>query len=159
MAIYCKTGNHSLKERQHAEEQEYAVFDRTDFLSVLKRYRGTNDILINFRRYLKRWQEETDSFREWANDSDERMKRGWEGLYRYIEENCLDNSGDDWGALTSRRVGGYNALWIEPTETSKNSKFRHMDRRRPDQLSSVRSEDANLETRDEPGKGLLGPCV
>lgn len=121
--IYCKTGNHSLKERQHAEEQEYAVFDRTDFLSVLKRYRGTNDILINFRRYLKRWQEETDSFREWANDSDERMKRGWEGLYRYIEENCLDNSGDDWGALTSRRVGGYNALWIEPTETSKNSKF------------------------------------
>ena len=120
--IYCRTGNHSLKERRRAEEQEYAVFDRTDFLGVLKTYQGTNDILINFRRYLKRWQEETDSFREWTKDSDEKTKRSWEGLYRHIEENCLDNSGDDWGPLSSR-VGGYNGLWIEPTETSQKSKF------------------------------------
>ena len=33
--IYVKTGNHSLKDREHAEENDYAVFDRTDFLRVL----------------------------------------------------------------------------------------------------------------------------
>ena len=120
--IYFRTGNHSLKERRRVEEQEYAVFDRTDFLSVLKTYQGTNDILIGFRCFLKRWQEETDSFRDWTNDCDERKKRGWEGLYRYVEESYLDNSDDNWGSLGSL-VGGYNGLWIEPTETSEKSKF------------------------------------
>ena len=133
--IYCKTGNHSLKDRQYAEDQEYAVFDRADFLEVLKDYSGTNGILIDFRRHLERWQEETASFIdwtkdgwEWTKDSDERSekspraKHGWEGLYDYIEKKVLYESGDDWQPLGSL-VGGYNCLSIELTETSKNSKF------------------------------------
>ena len=128
--IYCKTGNHSLKDRQYVEDQEYAMFDRADFLKVLESYSGTNKILIDFRRHLERWQYESDSFekwtedgREWTKDSDERSeqsqraKHGWEGLYRVIEEKLLSIGDDAWGSLGSRVVGGYNGLWFEPKET------------------------------------------
>ncbi len=135
--IYCRTGNHSLKHRQHAEQQGYAVFDRTDFLNVLRTYQGTNEILIDFRRHLERWQEETDSFMEWTeyswgvkrtkggserSDRSQWAKHGWEGLYRYIEEHLLKDSGDYWEPLGSI-VGGYNCLSIEPAETSSSSSF------------------------------------
>ena len=130
--IYCKTGNHSLKDRQYAEDQEYAVFDRADFLNVLETYQGTNQILIDFRQHLKCWQEETASFtdwtedgQEWVKDGDERSelsqraKHGWEGLYRHIENEVLKDSEDNWGPLGSRVVGGYNGLSVQPRETSE----------------------------------------
>ena len=119
--IYCKTGNHSLRDRQHAEENGYRVFDRNDFLAVLEGYRGGNEILLDFRRHLERWERDSAGFRRWTVDG-ERTTRGWEGLYRWIEEDCLARSRDDWGPLGSL-VGGYWGVWIEPAETSKNSRF------------------------------------
>ena len=127
--IYIKTGNHSLKDRQHAEEHYYAVFDRTDFLCVLDAYDGPNPILLDFRDYLRRWQRETDSFRSWTGDAlanqdneDDLPRLGWEGLYRCIEENCLVKSDCDWGALTTQ-VGTYWGIWIKPPETRRGSSF------------------------------------
>ena len=67
--IYVKTGNHSLTERHHAEDQGYAVFDRTDFLHVLDTYDGPNSILLDFRDHLRQWQRETDSFRSWTEST------------------------------------------------------------------------------------------
>ena len=119
--IYCKTGNYSLRDRQHAEGQEYRVFDRNDFLRVLKKYGGENEILLDFRRHLDRWERDTASFEQWTVDG-ERTSRGWEGFYRWIEENCLVRSRDDWGPLGSL-VGGYWGVWIEPAETSRKSRF------------------------------------
>ena len=52
----------------------------------------------------------------------EKTPRGWEGFYRWLEENCLIRSRDDWGPLGSL-VGGYWGVWIEPAETSRNSRF------------------------------------
>ena len=124
--IYFKTGNHSLKERLIAENQEFKVFDRCDFLRVLETYGGTNEILIDFRQYLREWQEETAGYRRWTGDcaaaTDRATQRGWEGLYRHIEETYLINSGEDWGPLTSR-VGGFNGLFMEIAETSRDSRF------------------------------------
>ena len=119
--IYFKTGNHSLKDRQHAEDEGYAVFDRTEFLRILDIYRGTNAILLDFRRHLKRWQRETESFRRWTRDG-KRTSRGWEGFYRHIEKNSLVGYGDDWGPLTTR-AGSYWGISIEPADTSRNSRF------------------------------------
>ena len=68
--IYCKTGNHSLRDRQHAEEQGHGVFDRSDFLGVLEGYRGGNQILLDFRRHLDRWERDTASFAEWTVDGE-----------------------------------------------------------------------------------------
>ena len=50
---------------------------------------------------------------------------GWEGLYAWIEKNYLEDRSDewdDWGGLTSRN-GGYWGVWMEPRETSRNSRF------------------------------------
>ena len=53
-AIYFKTGNHSLweKERKIENESGYKVFDRKDFLTVLHGYRGDNAILLDFKKHL-----------------------------------------------------------------------------------------------------------
>ncbi len=119
--IYFKTGNHSLRDRQHAEDEGYVVFDRADFMRVLDTYKGTNAILVDFRRHLKWWQRETESFHGWTRDG-EKNSRGWEGFYRWIEESTLVGRDDDWGSLTTR-VGSYWGIWIEPPEMSRNSKF------------------------------------
>lgn len=120
--IYFKTGNHSLQDREYAEGQEYAVFDRTDFLGVLDTYTGANAILVDFRDYLRQLELETNSFHDWTRDG-KRTPRGWEGLYRWVEESALrEGSGcglvtsdGEWEPLTTH-VGGYWGIWIEPTE-------------------------------------------
>lgn len=126
--IYVKTGNHSLRDRQYAETRGYAVFDRTDFLRVLDAYRGPNPILLDFRRHLQQWQRETDSFHNWTKEAMPKPGKegdrslGWEGFYRYIEENGLAHAMKDWGALLTQ-VGTYWGLWVKPNETSSNSSF------------------------------------
>ncbi|MXW53172.1 MAG: hypothetical protein F4Z66_04135, partial [Gammaproteobacteria bacterium] len=86
--IYFKTGNHSLREREYAKSCNYRVFDRNDFLSVLESYQGNNEIFVDFRNHLKNWQLETENFRQWTSKG-EKTDRGWQGLYRWIEENYL----------------------------------------------------------------------
>lgn len=126
--IYLKTGNHSLRDREHAEGQDYRVFDRGDLLEVLGTYSGRNEIVLDFRSYVERWQRDTESFREWTESGRQwaadgvRARRSWEGFFRWIEENCLGGGRDDWGPLGSL-VGGYWGIWIEPEETSSKSRF------------------------------------
>lgn len=122
--VLLKTGNHSLHERNSVEENGYAVFDRSDILRVLQPYRGSNEILLDFRRHLKRWQRETESFRQWTSEtvSKNRHDLSWEGLYGWIEEHYQDSGSETWFPLTSMK-GGYMGLWMEPEETSENSCF------------------------------------
>lgn len=119
--VFLKTGNFSLRDRESVEEQGYAVFDRSDFLQVLHSYRGSSDILLDFRRHLARWQAETESFRAWTEDG-ARTDRGWQGLYALIEARHLLKGPDNWGAIT-HLVGGFEGLWLEPDEKSRNSRF------------------------------------
>ncbi len=119
--IYFKTGNYSQRERQDAEKEGYAVFDRADFLAVLDTYTGSNAILVDFRGHLRRWEQETNSF---ATGQDAlRTERGWDGLLRWIEETALRPgcgprlvaSDKEWGLLDTL-VGGNWGIWIKPTE-------------------------------------------
>lgn len=125
--IYVKTGNHSLRSRQHAEAEGYAVFDRTDFLGILDTYDGPSPILRDFRSHLGQWERETDSFREWTKEgrewteTDRRSERGWEGFYRRIEKHGPVTD-DGWWPLTTQ-VGSYWGLWMDPPEPSQNSSF------------------------------------
>ena len=119
--VFLKTGNFSLRDRESVEKQRYAVFDRSDFLRTLHSYRGSSEILLDFRHHLARWQAETESFRGWTRDGP-RRDRGWQGLYQLIEERHLLKGPDNWGGLT-HLVGGFEGLWLEPDEESRNSRF------------------------------------
>ena len=155
--IYFKTGNHSLKDRQHAEDEGYVVFDRTDFLRILATYRGTNSILLDFCRHLKRWQRETDSFRKWTRDG-KRTSRGWDGFYRHIEESSLVGYEGDWGPLTTR-VGSYWGYGSNRQRHEQEQQVCGLDRRGHDQFPPVRCEERNIGAWDEPREVILGQRV
>ena len=124
-AVCIKTGNLSRAERIRIEDQDFAVFDRKALLRVLNLYSGQNDILVDFRRHLKRWERETNSFQKWSRNEKkpERLERGWEGLYAWIEDHYQDKSDEKWGYLRSTLIGGFHGLSVVPTVTSKNSRF------------------------------------
>ena len=121
--IYCRTGNHSLKDRIDAENEGYRVFDRNDFLNVLEEYGGTNSILVDFRDHLRRWKRQTDSFLGWTRNGD-RTSRGWEGFYRSMEckAGFADSHHDEWGPLKTQ-TGSYWGIWTVPREQGANSSF------------------------------------
>ena len=52
--VYLKTGNQALADDRHVEKtRKYKVFNRADFLNVLKGYEGRNSILLDFRQHLQ----------------------------------------------------------------------------------------------------------
>ena len=128
--IYVRTGNHSLRDRENAERSDYKVFDRADFLRVLDTYGGSNPILLDFRGLSATVPTRDGQLRQLdAGDHAERGKeveevdkvnpsRGWEGLYRFIEE----NASNDWWPLQDK-AGTFWGLCMEPRETSDTSKF------------------------------------
>lgn len=119
--VFLKTGNFSLRDRESVKKQGFTVFDRSDFLRVLDSYRGSSEILLDFRHHLTRWEAETESFRGWTSDGP-RPDRGWQGLYQYVEDRHLRKGPDNWGPLT-HLVGGFEGLWLEPDEESRSSRF------------------------------------
>ena len=116
--IFLKTGNLALAEEKRIEESVeidgpygYRVFNRKEFLEVLKPYEGSNPILLDFRAYLQAWEDDTNSWRE-----GERTKwswKAWEGFFRYLEvEERLVNC-EGWGYVPNPQ-GGFRGLWWSP---------------------------------------------
>lgn len=120
--VYVKTGNISLWERDFVVENNYVVFNRIDFLKVLRPYRGTNDILLDFRFHLEQIHQKTKSFKRWTRSMLKPKDLGWEGLYEFIELHYEENERVKWFPLSSMK-GGYNGLWMQPEVTSKDSRF------------------------------------
>ena len=122
-AIYFKTGNHSLweKERKIENESGYKVFDRKDFLTVLHGYRGDNAILLDFKKHLAWIEKLTQSFSEWRQTDSEgdRNWYAWEGLYRELEERLFPEDSDSpwcgWGYVHNAS-GGFLGFWWLPAE-------------------------------------------
>ncbi len=121
--IYLKTGNHSLHHAGDIESKPgfgdqagYKVFDRKDFLCVLTSYKGGHPLVIQFRSWLQKLE---DEFNAWCNWKPEEGKNwsweSWEGFYRALEE-ALENkfsrsskSGTprllDWGYVPNPQRG------------------------------------------------------
>ena len=88
--IYLKTGNQPLykdkkiEKRQEGFSRWYKVFNRTEFLDVLRTYKGNHQALVDYRDHLERWERSTNSFLKY-----QRTKwswKSWEGFFRYLEE-------------------------------------------------------------------------
>ena len=112
--IYFKTGNYQHSEKSRIEEKPshmgakhwYKVFDRCDFLRVLKEYTGANTILTDFCDYLKQLEKETDSYKDWTQGTTVGWE-AWQGFFKHLEEK-FEHAG--WGYVPNP-TGGFLGFW------------------------------------------------
>jgi hypothetical protein len=96
VCIYLKTGSECLSIRQIVENQNYAIFDRKNFIDALSQYDVKNDIFIDFIEQLKRIDNEESQYLKkigkW-NSSD------WKGFYQELERR---RSIDNWRLIPKK---------------------------------------------------------
>ena len=114
--IFFKTGNQSraqddMIEKKRVEtgkEYKYKVFNRAEFLEVLKSYEGSNSVLLDFRAYLQEWEDDTNSFKDWKEgESKKWSKYAWQGFFRCLEEEFINCMKWDWWGYVSNPAGGF----------------------------------------------------
>lgn len=112
--IYLKTGNQSrCKDRQIESTtadfyRPYRVFDRSDFLGVLRSYDGNHQSITDYRDYIERRDISTSGFREWKQKKRPKWSwESWEGFYRYLEGKL---EGCNWGYVPNPS-GGFIGFW------------------------------------------------
>ena len=113
--IYFKTGNYQHsekcrieKEREHDGAQyRYKVFDRCDFLGVLpEKAPAANAILTDFRDYLQRLEDATNSYCEWTKGTAKGWE-AWQGFFKRLEKK-FEHAG--WGYVPNP-TGGFLGFW------------------------------------------------
>lgn len=117
--IYLKTGNQSLADDHRIEKiKDYKVFNRGDFLRVLKYYGGHNSILIDFRQHLQRLEDQTNSYTAWTQSGTPDGWFAWEGFYRRLEDELFDGTTywNGWGYVPNKS-GGFLGFWWRPSDS------------------------------------------
>ncbi len=114
--IYFKTGNESLSTIQNIQENGWYYFNRKDFLNVLRQSNSDNNILLEFRRYLEKIEENTLSFHDSKNLDN---GKATEGLYLWLQNELEDWS--DWNYVSNPN-GGFLGFWYNFVPCSDNAK-------------------------------------
>ena len=130
--IFFKTGNQSRGQDEIIEKSVeidgrygYRVFNRAEFLEVLKPYEGSNSILLDFRAYLQEWEDDTNSFKDWKEG--ERTKwswNAWQGFFRHLEKQELADCG--WHYVHNQQ-GGFMGLWWSGEKIGEEVVFLHLE--------------------------------
>ncbi|MDE0158056.1 MAG: PD-(D/E)XK nuclease family protein [Gammaproteobacteria bacterium] len=101
LPIYLKTGNQPLGDKLRIEgSTEYKVFERKDFLDVIKPCYEAHSIISDFYNHLMHKEEATNSYEKWReNDNENKEINYWsscEGFFRELENHLVvinkDNS-------------------------------------------------------------------
>ncbi|GGC06781.1 PD-(D/E)XK nuclease family protein [Dyadobacter sediminis] len=105
--VYLKTGNESLSSLDLIKRQEgYTIIDRRTVLAILDARPVNNDIFNDFRSYLARLQELTDSCSNFeAVKTDESAAQGF-----YLNLQKLLPEWTDWNYV-SNPTGGFWGFW------------------------------------------------
>ncbi len=119
--IYFKTGNQPRADDRRIDGgvHGYRVFHRKNFLGVLNGYEGKNPILVDFRQYLQKFENDTNSYEEWTKDGEEWTKnshkswRAWQGFFRCLESE-LDNF--EWWGYVPNQSGGFQGFTWWPVD-------------------------------------------
>ena len=116
--IYLQTGNQPLYNDRHIEKidtggKPYKVFNRAEFLEVLKSCKGDNPILMDFRNNLQKYENCSNSYTEWTQYDKKDCWRAWEGLYRCLERKLLDGR-DLWVGWGYVPRSSFLGFWWSP---------------------------------------------
>ena len=118
--IYFKTGNQPRADDRRIERfiegaNGYRVFHRKDFLRVLNGYKGKNQILVDFRRYLQNWEDETNGYKDWSKESPKSGSveawRAWQGFFLCLEDELENARWED----VHNPSGGFLGFWWDPS--------------------------------------------
>lgn len=110
---YIKTGNEPKSILEEVKKAGYQIILREDILKCLDAYHGTNIILVNYRDYLRRHEQETQSYKTRPVSS--WTARAWEGFYKALEEYKFDI---EW-SYVSNPSGGFLGAWWHFVEFTK----------------------------------------
>ena len=94
LPIYLKTGNQSLRNKLRIEgSTEYKVFERKDFLKVIKPYNEAHPIISDFYNHLAHKEAATNSYEGWRGNGNENEEVNYwlscEGFFRELENHLV----------------------------------------------------------------------
>ena len=117
--IFLKTGNMSRADKAGVEarklEPRYKVFERGDFLGVLKECdRGVSEIMDDFFNHLQKRERDSSSWE--STPPTDWSRTAWEGFYRRLEEELgphieTDNITDINWKYVPNQAGGFLGFW------------------------------------------------
>jgi hypothetical protein len=105
--VYLKTGNESKAETKSVRDEGFNVFYRNNILKCLNSNPTENDILNDYISYLKKIDEDTNSFR--TNPFNNWSWNAKQGFYMYLE-NTMKNEDFGWDNVNNPS-GGFIGLW------------------------------------------------
>lgn len=109
--VYLKTGNESISTINKVIKKGYSVIDRKAILEIFDSSKSKNDILIEFKEYLRLIENQTNSFNKL-----DKIISNWrtaEGFYLKLQEMILPEF-SDWGYVANQ-MGGFLGFWYHWT--------------------------------------------
>lgn len=106
ICIYLKTGNESQNSLNGIIKEGFAIFNRVDFINLLKQYKSTqNNIFLDFIERLTRIEKSNNEFEnknigEW-NGMD------WQGFFQFLEKEITIVN---WHYVNNPNGGFWNAI-------------------------------------------------
>jgi hypothetical protein len=105
VCIYLKTGNESQQSLKEVEKEGYAVYNRNDFLNLLREYQIKNDVYNDYLKHLEgierrnnEWEEK--AIKNWDGND-------WQGFFQFVESK-IDICG--WDYVNNPNGGFWNAV-------------------------------------------------
>lgn len=105
ICIYLKTGNESQQSLSKVIEEGFEIYNRLEFISLLKKHKLKNDIFNDFKQRLVRIEQINN---EWEDKEIKNWKgNDWQGFFQYLEKQ-INLSG--WDYVNNPNGGFWNAV-------------------------------------------------
>ena len=106
--IYCKTEDQS--NYNQVKINKYEPFLRRDILEVLNTYKGSNNILVDYRERLQFIEDEVNGYK--TKDISKWNQRNWTGFYMELQERLGEEGKKkgNWGYVANAN-GGFLGFW------------------------------------------------
>lgn len=111
ICVYLKTGNESQNGLNTVKSKGFYIYNRPEFIDLLKEYDANNDIFQDFKNRLIKIEE---SSHEWKNKLIKDWKDDdWQGFFQFLEKqknNSNENLLMDWFYVNNPNGGFWDAV-------------------------------------------------
>ena len=115
--IYLKTGNESVVTLKKIKDGGYAIISRSAILSILNKRQITNEIFNDFKNYLTKIENETNSWAKFENITSK--WRAGEGFFIKLQEQIPDRYHETHWQYVANQMGGFLGFWYHFVKIKK----------------------------------------